>query len=190
MKLLNTYVLIGLIAASPLLFANEEDHEAHSFVQLSWVRENPQNENVTPSGLGILARADITEHWFLRGEYEDLADGNVDERAAELALSYVINPHGKTAIHVAAIYEVVRETEPGLSSTQYGRGAEVGFHAGLSGAITLHGEMALISGNGQETLGAEIGLFYRINEHFGANIEYLFDEDRNSATELGFRYSF
>ena len=190
MRLLNTYILIGLSMIAPYLFANEDDHKAHNFVQLSWVRENPQNENVTPSGIGILARADINDHWFLRSEYEDLADGNVDEQAAELALAYVINPHGKTAVHVAGIYEVVRETESGLSTTQYGRGLEVGFHAGLTRAITLHGEMALISGNGQETLGAEIGLFYRISEHFGANIEYLFDEDRNSATELGFRYSF
>ena len=187
MKFFYLSVFIFLVFLAPFSSASEE---AHNFLQVNWVAENPSGAGVNPDGWGLLSRIDISEHWFVRGEYEDLAGGGMDVEAAELVLTYVLNPHQQYVFHVGASYGFERESGNGPSNKSIGRGIELGFHSDIGYGFVLHGEAAWETGNGQEVVGGELGLFYQITELVGVNLEYSLDENSNSAIETGIRFTF
>lgn len=187
MKFFYLSIFIFLVVLSTFSSASEE---AHNFLQVNWVAEDPSGAGVNPDGWGLLSRVDISEHWFVRGEYEDLAGGGVDVEAAEVVLAYVLNPHQSNVFHIGASYGFERESSNGSSNKDIGRGIELGFHSDIGYGFVLHGEAAWETGNGQEVVGGELGLFYQITELLGINLEYSFDENSNSAVETGIRFTF
>ncbi len=164
--------------------------ESHNFIQLSYVEERPDGEDAKPNGLGILARYDLGEHFFIRGEIEDLEDKGVDVHGHALALAYRINPHDPIVIHAAAIIE--HEDEEGDMDENHSltKGGEIGFHAELGERFVFHGEASAVYEKGDETLGLALGLLFKLSKHVGANIELSRDNDRNEGVELGLRYFF
>ncbi|ARN72680.1 hypothetical protein [Oceanicoccus sagamiensis] len=185
MKYANVLWALACLAASSFALG-----ETHNFIQLSYVEERPDAEDARPSGLGILARYDIGEHIFIRGEIEDLEDKGVDVSGHALALAYRLNPHDPIVIHAAAIVEHEDEEEDGNQDHSLAKGGEIGFHAELGQRFVFHGEASAVYEKGDETLGLALGMLFKLSEHLGANIELSRDNDRNEGMELGLRYSF
>ncbi len=181
-----TILLVLAFAAAPSFSSGE----AHNFIQLNYVEERPDGEDAEPSGWGVLARYDIDEHYFIRGEIEDLNDKGVDVEAHALALAYRINPHDPLVIHAAAIIEHEDEDDGSDQKHSLAKGGEIGFHAELGQRFVFHGEASAVYEKGDETLGLALGMLFKLNEHVGANIELSRDNDSNEAMELGLRYSF
>ena len=184
--------LVPSLVLSVNLNAQSEAHEedSHSFLQLSHVTEYEAAEDIRLNGISLLGRYDLAEKSFLRAEIERVSGSGIEEKAAEIALAYILNPHNTVELHIAGLYSYGNEKENGFSQSSNTYGAEIGFHAATTEHLTLHGELAWLDETGGSVVGAELGAFYRLTEHFGLNAEYARDENSNDAIEVGVRVSF
>ena len=180
------FLWVLLFSVSPVLASSE----THTFIQINYIQERPIDEDIRPSGMGILARYDIDEHFFIRAEAEELSDEGVDVTAQALALAYIINPHSNVTVHAAAVFEHEDEQEAGFSEHSQAKGLELGFHAEPLAYLVLHGELASLYENSMQTTELALGMLIKLNRHLGFNSEFSADEDSNKAIELGLRYSF
>lgn len=188
-------IAASLFMLSANLYAQSENYEEHgenrhSFWQISQVTEKESEENLSLTGVALLGRYDLTQRTFLRAEIERVSDVGIEEKGAEIALAYTLNPHSPIEFHLAGLYGYREEEESGASNSEEAYGAEMGFHAAINEHIVFHGEMAWLTSDGNSSTGAALGLFYRINEKLGLNAEYAQDEESNNALELGVRLSF
>lgn len=186
--------LIACLLNTPISAA-EDDHkdhhgDSHNFIQLNYVVEQPAKEDVEPNGAGLLLRWGVTDTVFVRVELEDLEDKGVEVDGQELAIAYILNPQSPVEYHLAAVISHEDESEDLENYHDLSKGVELGFHAALPHNLMLHGEIANVYSDGDHTVEASIGLFYRFQKSTGVNVEWGIDEDSNKALEIGFRYFF
>lgn len=165
------------------------DDDAHSFIQINWVKEYPDEETQRPEGLGLLLRYQFTDNLFTRIEVEDLSDNDMDMEAQSLVFGFILNPDDWVNIHAALVFEHEDESEADEQEHASGQGLELGLHTELMQALVLHGEASLVHDEEWESAIA-LGLYYEWFHPLGINVEYGLSEGGNEALEVGFRYSF